>query len=115
MTALVEDSSSGRHDIIFGTPFLNDLGVNFNYSSERITWDDVSTTMKRIPCNEVNSFNEENPGDIDLPNFMKSATRKVDTINANNYDKYNYRDMVLKCIHLSSYEQNMLIKLFSKY
>jgi len=116
VTALVEEKSSGRHDIIFRTPFLNDLRLQFDYNRGIIVWDDVATTMKTITTDSVNSLNDEDPGDIDLPAFMKTATKKAaTTFKANNYEKYNYRDMVLKCTHLSPSQQDTLIDLFSSY
>ena len=116
VTALVEDHSSGHHNIIFETPFLEDTGLTFNYSRGTISWDVASTAMKTIPPNEINSLNDEDPGDIDLPEFMKKATKKAaTTFKANNFEKYNYCDMVLKCTHLSVNQQDVLIELFSQY
>jgi len=116
VTALVEEESAGRHDVIFGTPFLNDLGLKFDYNRGTIVWDDVATTMKTITTESINSLNGEDPGDTDLSAFMKTATKKAaTTFKANNYEKYNYRDMVLKCTHLSPSQQDTLIDLFSSY
>jgi hypothetical protein len=116
VTALVEDNNDviGRHDIIFGSTFLQELGITFDYSRGTIGWDDVSTTMKTIPPNEINSLNDEDPGDVHLPNFMKAANNRS-SIMPNIYQKYNYRDMVLKCEHLSCEQQDILIDLFSQY
>ena len=116
VTALVEDSSNvvGRHDIIFGSSFLQELGIAFDYSRGTISWDDVSTTMKTLSRTEVNSLSEVDPSDVDLPDFMKSATKRA-SIMPNVYDKYNYRDMVLKCKHLNKEQQDILIALFSQY
>ena len=118
VTALVEERNTGRHNIIFGTPFLNELGLQFDYNRGTIVWDDVSTSMKTIAPEEINILNDEDPGDTALPDFMKKTLRKAAALpsyKANTYDKYNYRDMVLRCTHLSSHQQNMLLELFSQY
>ena len=47
---------------------------------------------------------------------MKVATKKQNVpFRANVYGKYNYRDMILKCTHLSTEQQDSLIDLFSQY
>jgi len=116
VTALVEDRSSGRHNIVFGTPFLRDLGFNFDYKRGIITWDDVSTVMKSIPRNENNILDNVDPQDVDIPEFMKAVTKKQNVpFRANVYSEYNYSDMVLKCTHLSTTQQDSLIDLFSQY
>jgi len=116
VTALVEEESACRYDVIFGTPFLNDLALKFDDNRGTIVWDDVATTMKTITTESINSLNDEDPGDTDLPAFMKTATKKAaTTFKANNYEKYNYRDMVFTCTHLSPSQQDTLIDLFSSY
>jgi hypothetical protein len=36
-------------------------------------------------------------------------------ISSNNYNSYNYRDMILKCNHLNETQQNELLNLFSRF
>jgi len=118
VTALVEDNNNvvGRHDIIFGSTFLQELGITFDYARGLITWDDVSTSMKTISAEEISNLNDEDPSDADLPEFMKVATKRgARAIKPNIYNKYNYRDMVLKCHHLSGEQKDVLIDLFSQY
>ena len=116
VTALVEDDTTGRHNIVFGTPFLLDLGFNFDYQRGIITWDDVSTSMKTIQRNENYFLDDNDLQDEHLPEFMKTATKKQNApFRANIYDKYNYRDMILKCTHLTTEQRDSLTKLFSKY
>ena len=101
VSALVaEDNGTvvGHHAIIFGSTFLQDLGISFDYKGGTIIWDDVSTTMKTISAVKVNSLNDEDPSDANLPDFMKNATKKAATIQSNIYETYNYRDMVLDVI-----------------
>lgn len=93
VTALVEDSATvvGRHGIIFGSTFLHDLGITFDYARGTIIWDDVATSMKTIPHVEANSINVDDidPADKDLPVFMQKAASKAHTIKLNIYNKYN--------------------------
>lgn len=117
--ALIEDSAKvvGRHDIVFGSTFLQELGITFDYGRGTIVWDDVSTSMKTITQVEINSIDDDDdPADKDLPAFMKSATKRAtSTIKPNIYSKYNYRDMVLRCEHLDKSQQDALISLFSEF
>lgn len=118
VSALVEDNDNviGRHDIIFGSTFLQELGITFNYADGVISWDDVSTSMKTISAEEISTLNDEDTGDRDLPDFMKVATKRgASSIKSNIYNKYNYRDMVLKCDHLLQDQKDKLMNLFSNY
>ena len=116
LTALVEENTSERHNIVLRIPLLNSLGLKFDYARGIIIWDDVATTMKTISENKINNLSNEDPGDIHLPEFMKAAsTKATNSFKANDYKKYNYRDMVLKCNHLQSQDKNKLLDLFSKY
>ena len=56
VTALVEDDNDvvGRHNIIFGINFLQELGISFDFSRSIISWDGVVTSMKTINQNEIN-------------------------------------------------------------
>ena len=67
ITALVEDKSAGRHNIVFGTPFLRELGFHFDYQRGIITGDDVSMVMQSIPRSEHNSIDLQ---DKHLPDFL---------------------------------------------
>ena len=82
-----------------------------------MTWDDVSISMKPIKNSDIHPVEAEDPGDKDLPDFMKEATRRMfsSSMHANEYEKHNYRDMVLKCDHLSDYEKTSLLNLFSEF
>ena len=73
VTAFIEDDDKvvGRHSIIVGGIFLEELGVTLDYRRKTIVWDDISTTMRTISTSEVNSLNDEDPQDVDLPPLMK--------------------------------------------
>ena len=116
VTTFVEEDDKvvGRHSIVFGSTFLEELGITLDYSRKVIVWDDVSTSMRSISTLEINSLNDEDPEDADLPPLMKMATKRA-AIKPNAYDKYNYRDMVLKCNHLTHDQQNELISVFSGF
>ncbi len=59
--------------------------------------------METIPRNESNYLDDINPQNEHLPDFVKVAAKKQnDPFRANVYDKYNHRDMILKCTHLST-------------
>ena len=65
---------------------------------------------------EISNLNDEDPSDADLPEFMKVATKRgASAIKPNIYNKYNYRDMVLKCHRLSGEQKDILIDILSQY
>jgi len=93
ITALVEDNTAGRHNIMFGTPFLRELGFHFDYQRGIITWDDVSMVMQSIPRKEHNNIDLQ---DEHLPDFLKTITNKQNVqFRANVYGKYKRRRNVM--------------------
>lgn len=114
VTAYVEDMAQGRHDIVLGRSVCKQLGLKFDFKQETVTWDDITIPMKQkgTLSRQINFVDNQ---DAELPTFMQKATKRLERISANAYDKHNYKEMVLRCNHLSTQEQEKLLTLFSSY
>ena len=118
--AYIDEDAIGRHDIIFGQDLIAEQGFVLDYKSKVIIWDDLVCPMRPLHSVDINNVSEnrvpEDKGDDDLPDLVKDATRRVvKGIHANQYNKYNYHDMVTKCSHLSQSKKKDLLDLFKNY
>ena len=84
--------------------FCTELGIIVNYKTRTIIWDGLSVPMSEshrksdITCIYTIS---DDPGDRDLSIFMHKAIQRMNKgLNANEYDKHNYTDMINCCDHL---------------
>ena len=115
--AYIDDDAVGKHDIIFERRFCAELGIIINYKTKTMIWDDLSVPMTKKKKNDlmVNTISDD-PGDVDLPAFMKKATQRMSKgMVANAYDKHDYGDMIDRCGHLDEEKKNILKDLFSKF
>ena len=54
--------------------------------------------------------------DRDAPEIVQRATSRIERkFSFNQYDKHNYKNMVLRCSHLSTVQKNTLLELFAIY
>ncbi len=114
--AYVDENPVGRHDIIFGTRVCQQLGLVFDFKHKLVTWDDISIPMKQRGSIDRESLNTIDNEDKDLPPFMQIATQRLTKgLSANTYDKHNYKEMVLRCHHLTTEQQHTLLDLFQPY
>jgi hypothetical protein len=53
---------------------------------------------------------------VETPTILQKAINHIDqSITSNAYDSHHYRTMVLNCAHLTNYQQDEILTLFSKY
>lgn len=53
---------------------------------------------------------------VEAPEIVQQAVKRIErAITYNEYDSHNYQSMVLKCIHLTNGQQQILIELFAQY
>ena len=113
--AFVEDGAQGRHDIILGCTVCKQLGLKFDFQLDTVTWDDKTISMLKKGSLNPQSINNIDSQDVTLPQFMQKETRRLDHITPNKYQEHNYKNMVLKCSHLTSPQQQILLQVFGVY
>jgi hypothetical protein len=114
--AYLENKVVGRHDIILGIQFIQQLGLAFDFKRNTASWDELT-----IPLRQLGSFasseDYNNPyDDTSTPKIVQTAVKRMEhCITSNEYNDHNYRSMVLKCTHLSVSQQDDLLELFARY
>ena len=57
-----------------------------------------------------------NDQDAEAPEVIHRAVNRIErAITSNEYGSHNYQSMILKCVHLTSDQQNTLMELFAQY
>jgi hypothetical protein len=114
--AYVEEKTVGRHDIILGIRFIQQLGLTFDFKRHTVSWDE-----KVIPMRQTGSSMPEELTNIDFfhpeaPTIVQKDLKQLErSISQNQYDTHNYQSMILKCTHLDSSQQDKLPELFCAY
>ena len=114
--AAVEDSAVGRHDIVLRTSVLSKMGMILDFHSKTMSWLGITRPMR--PSRSIANANvADSSPESTLPTFAQKAIARVDhkQIQANEYDKYNFQDMVSKCTHLLVDQKNKLLSLFQRF
>jgi hypothetical protein len=73
----VDESPTGRHDLILGTQVCRRLGLVFDFKQQMVVWDDVTTPMKKCGKTRKELINIVDSDDPDLPPFMQKATQRL--------------------------------------
>ena len=112
--AFVEDHSEGRHDIIFGTEFMRQLGLSMDFKNETVTWEELTIPMRKYGELSKEEIHAVGPGDAQLPSFMQHANQKlIFGMRPNDFASHNYKSMVSKCKHLLEKQKDKAIALFA--
>ena len=114
--AYVEDTSIGRHDIVLGIRYIQEMSLIFDFKRREVTWEDISVPMRKIGDIKPDELAYIDPQDVEAPEIIQQATKRMERmITPNNYNSYNYKMMILKCIHLTKAQQDILLNLFAEY
>jgi len=98
------------YDAILGRDFLQKVGFFLDFNNQLITWNDVSTSMKKPKS--TNNFNyaiEERH--VLLQNDNSRLQRILDA----NYEKANLNEIVQECTHLNEIKRKGLNDLLNKF
>ena len=114
--AYVEEEAVGRHDIILGIRFIQQLGLIFDFKRHAVVWDEITIPMRQMGSIKPEELTTIDNSDPDIPKSVQKAVRRLEqSITQNDYNTYNYRSMVLKCTHLNNNQQDTLLNLFRNY
>ena len=111
VSAYIDENAVGEHDI------CSELGLILDYKNKKVLWNEIAISMQnKSGMRKIMTTTSDDPGDANLPNFMKRATHRLTKgLGKNTYDKHNHKDIVTRCDHLTSEQQSNLLQLFSKY
>ena len=116
-SAYVDDNSSlkSRYDLIIGRDMINELGIDFLFSTGQMCWDNATVFMRSpdsLDLDNLDSLEEEILSTQENLNF--DADRIQEIIDS----KYSLQDLdavVAECKHLSEEQRKGLRKLLEKY
>jgi hypothetical protein len=101
--AYVEDKIVGRHDIIFGVRFIQQLGLIFDFKQNTVCWDKITIPMRPLGSFNTDELTAIDYGESETPKSLQEAIKQLErNITENKYSEHNYKEMILKCTHLST-------------
>jgi hypothetical protein len=107
-------------DLILGTKTLNELGIILNFKHKMITIDEIELPMRSIeqlPTSRKRALTLSNSlARSKEPSSTEQATQRVVRILDANYKKADLQAIVdTNCLHLSSHDQDLLLKLLTDF
>jgi len=96
-----------NYDVILGRDFLK-VEISFNLNNQSITWNDVSTSLKKpTSANNLNYAIEE-------CYVLQAGDSRLQRILDTKYEKTNLSEIIQECTHLNKIEQKGICGLLSK-
>ena len=100
---------SFNYDMIIGRDLLTELGLEFSFKKQTITWDTAEIPMKPRDCTPETSFYIQESLAVD------EATDRIKQIIDAKYEPADLKQVVKDCKHLDSNQQKSLYGLLTKY
>jgi len=100
---------SFNYDMIIGRDLLTELGIEFSFKKQTITWDTAEIPMKPRDCTPETSFYIQESLAVD------EATDRIKQIIDAKYEPADLKQVVKDCKHLDSNQQKSLYGLLTKY
>jgi hypothetical protein len=86
----VEEDAVGRHDIILGIRFIQQLGLLFDFKRHTVTWDEITIPMRQLGSIKPEELAPIDSSDPDIPNIVQKAVKRLEkSITHNDYNTYN--------------------------
>jgi hypothetical protein len=99
----VEEETVGRHDIILGIKFIQQLGLIFDFKRNTVFWDEKVILMRQMGSILPEELTNIDSINLETPAIVQKALKRLErNISQNKYDTHNYKSMVLKCTHPNS-------------
>jgi hypothetical protein len=68
--AYVEEESIGRHDIILGVRFIQQLGLIFDFKRSTVIWDEITIPMRQMGSIKANELTSMDKPDSEAPTLV---------------------------------------------
>ena len=102
-------ATNNNYEMIIGRDLLTELGIEFSFSKQIMTWNDKVVPMKFSNCTETDSFHVQ-----DTPSMEDALTRMKRILDAK-YEAANLPKVVDECSHLTKSQKQQLLKLLQKF
>ena len=91
--------NTSTYDMIMGRDLLRELGIEISFSTESVTWDDVSIPMKPFNARIETDYH------IDDSVAVQDATKRMKQILDAKYESANLDEIVAQADHLNHNQQ----------
>ena len=98
-----------NYDIILGRDILRELGLKFDFSTNKIIWDNIEISMKPVDCNQKEHLS------IQDSEHVSKETKRIKKILDAKYKKANLEELVPTLKYLNKVKQTKLYKFLKKY
>lgn len=99
----------GNYDMIIGRDLMSDLGIDIQFSTDTVRWEDSYMPFKDADDDSITSYH------IPDSNAVNSASSRIKDILDAKYEPADLDEVVAKSTHLSILEQGQLKDLLTKY
>jgi hypothetical protein len=83
--AYIEDEVIGRHKIILGIQFIQQLGMIFDFLRPTVTWDEIT-----LPMRPLGTIKMDEVVPVETPTILQKAINRIDqSITSNAYDSHH--------------------------
>jgi hypothetical protein len=76
--AYVEEETIGRHDIILGVRFIQQLGLIFDFKRNTVIWDEITIPMRQMGSIEANELISIDKTDSEAPTLVQKAVKRLE-------------------------------------
>jgi hypothetical protein len=101
--------NTSNYDMIMGRDMLKELGIQINFGSNSVTWDEVSIPMKPFNARIETDYHIEDSVAV------KDATKRMKQILDAKYEPANLDEIVAQTDHLTPNQRIKLRSLLEKY
>ena len=109
---VVDTHNSARYDLIIGRNLLRELGIEFSFKHNTVTWDDAEIAM-RHPDTEIEEINTYGNDDESKP--VTDASNCIKHILDAKYEKANLDDYTNQCTNLNVEQRIQLNSTLKKF
>jgi hypothetical protein len=96
--AYLEEETIGRHDIILGVRFIQQLGLIFDFKRNTVIWDEITIPMRQMGSIKANELTSIDKPDSEAPTLVQKAVKRLEQdITFNKDNDHDYKTMILKC------------------
>jgi len=109
---IVDTHNSARYDLIIGRNLLRELGIEFSFKHNTVTWDDAEIAMWHpdTTVEEINTYGNEAES-----NAVTKASNCIKHILDAKYEKANLDDYTNQCTNLNVEQQIQLNSTLKKF
>jgi hypothetical protein len=95
---VIDNNNSGCYDLIIGRNLLRELGIEFSFRNNTVTWDDAEIAMRHpdTTVEEINTYSNEAESKA-----VTDASNRITCILDAKYEKANLDEYVSQCTNLN--------------